>query len=134
VMIAGTSMAAEMGGLTFTPGIYTHGSAINIALANPEVYLDAEGDEESVFIFVAGSTLTTCAKSKIVLRNRAMAENVFWVLGTALTMGAESILHGTVLAGSAITILTNAEIHGCAIAQTAVTCATACTVGFSTGR
>jgi hypothetical protein len=55
-----------------------------------------------------------------------VAENVFWVLGTALTMGADSILLGNVLAGSAITIGTNGKIMGRAIAQTAVTCETAC--------
>jgi hypothetical protein len=124
----GTAMLAEMGGLTFTPGVYTHGSAINIGLANPVVYLDAQGDKDAVFIFNAGTTLTTCAGSQIVLLNEAKSENVLWVLGTALTMGADSILVGTVLAGSDITIGTNGMIWGRVIAQSAVTCETACTV------
>jgi len=121
----------EMGGVTFTPGVYKHGTAITIALANPTVYLDALGDGNAVFIFVAGTTLTTCAGSNIVLINGAKANNVFWVLGTAVTMGAGSSLKGTVLAGTAITIGTNGDICGRAIARTAVTCATHCTVGFS---
>jgi hypothetical protein len=125
---AGTVIAAEMGGITFGPGVYTHGTALNIGLANPNVYLDAGGNTDAVFIFVAGSTLTTCAGSEIVLLGGAKAENVFWVLGTALTMGADSTFVGNVLAGSAITIGTNGKICGRAIAQTAVTCATACTV------
>jgi len=119
---AGVNMIAEMGGMTFTPGTYTHGSAINIALANPIVTLDGEGDENAVFIFIAGSTLTTCAFSQIVLQNGANAENVFWVLGTSLTMGADSIMVGTFLAGSAVTIGTNGKIWGRVIAQTGVTC------------
>jgi hypothetical protein len=122
-----TTMLAEMGGLTFTPGVYTH-EVINIALANPKVYLDAQGDPHAKFIFNVGTTLTTCAKSETVLVNGARKENVFWVLGTALTMGADSILVGNVLAGSAITIGTNGKILGRAIAQTAVTCETHCTV------
>jgi hypothetical protein len=125
------NMVAEMGGLTFKPGVYKHGSSINIALANPNVYLDADGDPNAVFIFVAGSTLTTCAYSKILLLNGAKEENVFWVLGTALTLGNDSVLMGTVLAGSAITINTNGKICGRAIAQTAVTCETHCSVGLS---
>jgi hypothetical protein len=125
---SGTSMLAEMGGVTFTPGVHTHASAINIALASPKVYLDAQGDPNAQFIFNVGSTLTTCAKSEIVLQGEAKAENVYWFLGTALTMGADSILRGNVLAGSAITIGTNGKIVGRAIAQTAVTCETACTV------
>ena len=121
----------EMGGVTFTPGVYTHGTAITIALTNPTVYLDAQDDENAVFIFVAGTTLTTCAGSNIVLLNGAKADRVYWVLGTALTMGAGSSLKGTVLAGTAITIGTNGDICGRAIAQSAVTCETRCTVGFS---
>jgi len=124
-MTGGTAMAAEMGGEIFAPGLHTHGSAINIALANPVVTLDAQGDPDAVFIFRADSTLTTAAGSQIVLLNGAKAENVFWVLGTSLSMGAESVMQGTVLAGSAITIGTHGTILGRAIAQTAVDrCAT----------
>jgi hypothetical protein len=63
--MAGSPMASEMGGLTFTPGVYTHGSSINIGLDNPTVYLDAEKDPAAKFIFQAGSTLTTCVHSNI---------------------------------------------------------------------
>jgi hypothetical protein len=127
----GETMFADMGGVTFIPGVYTSGSAINIALANPKVYLDAEGDTFAVFIFNLGSTLTTCAGSEVVLLNGAKKENIFWVLGTDLTMGADSTLVGNVLAGSAINIGTNAKIKGRAIAQTTVICETACTVESS---
>jgi hypothetical protein len=130
-MTSGETMLDEMGGLTFTPGVYTHGSAMNIALANPDVYLDAEGDPRAVFIFNAGTTLTTCASSEIVLLNGAKQDNIFWVLGTAVTLGANSILVGNVLAGSTITMGTNARLKGRAIAQTAVTCETACSVETS---
>jgi hypothetical protein len=126
------NMAAEMGGLTFTPGVHSFGSGLNIALANPIVTLDAGDDEDAVFIFYAGSTLVTCANSEIVLLNGAKADNVFWVLGSALTMGADSILRGNVLAGSAITIGTNGIIVGRAMAQSAMTCETHCCVGLPT--
>jgi hypothetical protein len=125
-LTTGTTMLAEMGGLTFTPGVYIQESSINIALAKPTVYLDAMGDKDAVFIFNAGSTLTTCANSEIVLLNGAQKANIFWILGTALTMGADGILVGNVLAGSAITIGTNGSIMGRAIAQTAVTCESHC--------
>jgi len=121
-MAAEINMDAEIGGTMFTPGTYTHGSAINIGLVNPIVTLDGEGDENAVFIFIAGSSLTTCASSQIVLQNGAKAENVFWVLGTSLIMGANSIMTGTFLAGSAVTIGENGKIWGRVIAQTAVTC------------
>jgi hypothetical protein len=126
--LSGTAMLAEMGGLTFTPGVHTHGSAINIAATNPVVTLDAQGNSNAQFIFNVGSALTTCANSEVVLSNGAKAENVFWFLGSQLTMGADSIMVGNVLAGSAITIGSNGKIVGRAIAQTAVTCETACAV------
>jgi hypothetical protein len=127
----GTTMLAEMGGVTFLPGVHIHGSSINIALTNPIVYLDARGDSSAEFIFNIGTTLTTCANSEIVLLNGAKSDNVFWILGTALTMGAESTLVGNVLAGSAITFGTMGNLLGGAIARTAVTCETACTVETS---
>jgi hypothetical protein len=129
--MTGTTMLAEMGDKTYTPGVYTHGSSINIAAG--KVYLDAQGDSDAVFVFNVGTTLTTCAGSEIVLLNGAKKDNVFWVLGTALTMGADSILIGNVLAGTDITIGTNGSIMGRAIAQSVLTCETHCTIA-TTGR
>jgi hypothetical protein len=105
---SGTHVLAEMGGKTFTPGIHTHGSAINIGTTSPQVYLDAQDDPDAVFIFNVGSALTTCANSEIVLRNGAKAENVYWFLGTQLTMGADSIM-----VGSAITIGSHGNRQNC---------------------
>jgi hypothetical protein len=62
------NMLAEMGGCTFTPGVYTAESSINIAFENPK------------FIFNAGSTLMTCAGSEIVLLNGARPDNVYWFI------------------------------------------------------
>jgi hypothetical protein len=64
-MTNGNTMIAEMGGLIFTPRIYTHESSINIATANPMVYHDAEGDPNAVFIFNAGSTVTHVPEAKL---------------------------------------------------------------------
>ena len=110
--MTGTAMPAEMGGVTLKPRVHTPGSSINIGLDKPTVYLHAEGDSSAEFIFQAGSTLTTCVGSNIELLGDAKADNVFWVLGTALTMGAASIMIGAVLAGYAITIGTNGKILG----------------------
>jgi hypothetical protein len=114
------AMAIEMGGLTFTPGTYRSGSAINFALG-PPVTLDGEDNSDSVFLFIAGSTLVTAADSYFILINGAKAENVLWVLGTAATLGARSVVQGSILAGTAITIGTQSILHGCALAQSAVT-------------
>jgi hypothetical protein len=57
---AGTTIV-EMSGQTYTPGTYTGAAAISIAGAGTYVTLDGEGDENAVFLFQAGTTLTTAA-------------------------------------------------------------------------
>jgi hypothetical protein len=116
----GNSMAIEMGGLTFTPGTYRSASAINFAF-NTVVTLDGLNQENPMFLFQAGSTLITAANTYFILKNGAKASNIIWALGTAATLGANSVLEGSILAGSAITFGTNSEIRGCALAKTAVT-------------
>jgi surface protein len=129
--LSGASLPSEMGGETFGPGVWVASTAVTISLANPLVYLDAAGDEDAVFIFSMASTMTTCAGSEIVLQNGARAQNVYWAIGTALTMGADATMAGTVLCGTSGTIGTNGHIIGRILAQAAVTCDTACTVGPS---
>jgi hypothetical protein len=85
------------------------------------VTLDGRNEPNPVFLFQAGSTLVTAANSQFDLINGAKAENVYWALGTAATLGADSVLEGSVLAGTAITVGTNAEVRGCVLAQSAVT-------------
>jgi len=47
----------EVGGLTYTPGLYIAAAALGITTGN--LTLDAQGDANAVFIFQIGSTLTT---------------------------------------------------------------------------
>ena len=116
----GKVIGTEIGGSTFTPGTYRYRSAINVAYGTV-VTLDGEGDPNSVFLFQAGSTLVTGAGTRVILKNGARAENVVWALGTAATLGASSVLEGSILAGTAITFGTKSELRGCALAQSAVT-------------
>jgi len=121
-MTKGVNLATQMGGKIFTPGTYTHASAISIGGLNPIVTLDGEGDDNAIFIFIAGSTMTTAPLSQIVFQNGAKAENVFWVIGTALVVGNGSIMVGTFLAGSSATIGENGKIWGRVIAQDSIVC------------
>jgi hypothetical protein len=114
------ALATEIGGETFTPGIYRSGSAINFAYGTV-VTLDGDNQANPEFLFIAGSTLVTAADTHFKLINGAKAENVLWALGTAATLGANSIVEGSIMAGTAITFGTKSELHGCALAQSAVT-------------
>jgi hypothetical protein len=119
--VDGTDIPIEIGGKTFTPGTYRSGSAINFAYGTAPVTLDGEGDPDSQFLFIALSTLVTAADTYFVLINGAKAENVRWALGTAATLGARSVVQGSILAGTAITFGTQSQLYGCALAQSAVT-------------
>jgi hypothetical protein len=115
-----TTADTEIGGQTFYPGTHKFDSAINIAFGTT-VTLDGVGD----YLFIAGSTLITGADTSVVLINGAKAENVLWALGTAATLGARSVVEGSILAGTDITFGTQSELHGCALAQSGVTFETA---------
>jgi hypothetical protein len=115
-----TTAATEIGGKTFKHGTYHFESAINIAVGTT-VTLDGPGD----YLFQAGSTLVTAADTSVILKNGAKAENILWALGTAATLGARSVVEGSILAGTAITFGAQSELRGCALAQSAVTFETA---------
>jgi hypothetical protein len=115
-----SSMDIEIGGKTFTPGTYRSGSAINF-VHGTVVTLDGENHSKPEFLFIAGSTLVTAADTTFILKNGAKAENVLWALGSAATLGANSILEGSILAGTAITFGANSTLRGCALAQSDVT-------------
>jgi hypothetical protein len=116
----GKAMAIELGGLTLTPGTYRSGSAINFAYGTV-VTLDGLNEPNPVFLFQAGSAPVTAADTYFILKNGAKAENVLWALGTAATLGARSVVAGSIQAGTAITFGTASELQGCALAQSAVT-------------
>jgi hypothetical protein len=127
--LSGKTLASgEMSGMTFYAGVHNFPGALSFGTANTKVTLDASGNNDAKFYFYAASTLTTAANTQLVLVNGAHPKNVYWVIGTAATLGANSWLKGSIIAGSAITLGTGAHLHGRAIAQTAVTCETACKV------
>jgi hypothetical protein len=115
-----TPMDIEIGDMTFTPGTHRSQSEINLACGTV-VTLDGNDEDNPVFLFIAGSTLVTAADTYFILENGAKAENVYWALGSAATLGADSILEGSILAGTAITFGSRSTLHGCALAQSAVT-------------
>jgi hypothetical protein len=108
------TLPGNMGGLTFTPGLYTNSTSVLISGAGPNnnVTIDAQGDPSAVFIFQMGSTLTTATSSQVILAGGAKAGNVFWQVGTSATLGTTSIFKGNVLAVTSITANTGSAVEG----------------------
>lgn len=113
----GAALPTDLSGLTFTQGLYKNSSAVT--LNSGTVTLDAQGNTNAVFIFQIASTLTTIGSTQIVLANGAQAKNVFWQIGSAATLGTNSVFKGTIIALQSVTLQTGANLVGRALALNA---------------
>ena len=113
--VGAVPVAGDLGGQTFTAGLYNSVSSLSIVSGN--LTLDAKGDPNAVFIFQMASTLTTAAGSQIILVGGASASNVFWQVGTSATLGGNSIFNGSILANQSITLDPYASVNGRLLAQ-----------------
>jgi serine protease AprX len=104
----------DVGGHTFTPGVYRSGSSIGLT---GTVTLDARGDPNAIFVFQAGSTLITASGSHVNLVNGAQACNVFWQVGSSATLGTTTAFAGNILALTSITMNNGVTMTGRALAR-----------------
>jgi type VI secretion system secreted protein VgrG len=107
-------IAADLAGLTLAPGVYNSASSVGLSGA---LTLDAAGDPRAVFVFQAGSSLTTASGSQVLLVNGAQACNVFWQVGSSATLGTASVFRGSILALTDITVTTGATLEGRVLAR-----------------
>jgi len=108
-----TVVGPDLGGQTLVPGVYSGSSSMAIT---GTLTLDAQGDPNAVFIFQAGSTLITASNSVVALENGAQACNIFWEVGSSLTLGTTSSFSGTVFSLTSSTLNTGATVAGRIIA------------------
>lgn len=103
-------------GYTLTPGVYNSGSTMGIT---GTLTLDGGGNPDAVFVFQAGSSLTTASNSRVTLINGAQACNVFWQVGSSATLGTGTQFSGNILAFSSITDNGGSTINGRLLARNA---------------
>ncbi|HZK56548.1 MAG TPA: ice-binding family protein [Desulfosporosinus sp.] len=108
----------QLGGKTLTSGVYAFGHAetANLTAASPLI-LDAEGNEEAVFIFQASSDLIMASDSKVILINGAKYCRVFWQVTSSATLGTNSTFVGHIFAMTSIAAQTGANVQGQLLAQ-----------------
>ncbi len=106
------AIVANLGGTTLAAGVYC--TAIGISVTGP-LTLNGGGDPNAVFVFQAGSSLTTAGD--IILINGAQAKNVYWQVGSSATLGTASQWQGNILALTSITLVDNANLVGRALAR-----------------
>lgn len=118
------AIVANLGGTTKAAGVYCTATGIGVTGV---LTLDGGGDPNAVFVFQAGTSLTTAGD--IVLINGAQAKNVYWQVGSSATIGVASQWQGNILALTSITLVDNATLIGRALARNgAVTLGTGNTI------
>ncbi|WP_037187216.1 ice-binding family protein, partial [Rhodococcus sp. UNC23MFCrub1.1] len=90
-----TAVPVEIGGRTLVSGVYKADTELGLT---GTVTLDAQSDPNAVFIFQAGSTLTTASNSTVNLVNGAQPCNVFWQVGSSAALGTSTTFVGSILA------------------------------------
>ena len=100
-------------GDTLIAGVYSISSATTL---NLNLYLNAQGDPNAVFIFQIQGSFSTNAASKINMINGGLACNVFWKVEGLVSMAAGTTMRGTVIANNAaINMNTNDTLEGRAL-------------------
>jgi len=102
-------LAAELGGTTIYPGVYTNASSVGITLG--PLTLDAKGDPNAYWVFQIGSSLTVgtpTSSESVILINGAKAGNVYWAVGglpgAVINYGGGGTMVGTIISQPGITI------------------------------
>ena len=108
----GTTIVADLGGTTITPGVYCSASSVGVTGA---VTLNGQGNANARFVIKAGSSLTTAGS--VVLTNGTQAKNVWWQVGSSATLGTGSAWQGNIVALTSITLNDNATMLGRALAR-----------------
>ena len=107
----------DLGGHKLTQGVYTASTSMQLT---GQLTLNGgvtTGASSAVFIFKAGSTLTTASHSSVLLTGGAQACHVYWQVGSSATVGTTTSFVGNILALTSISLKTGATINGRALAR-----------------
>ena len=89
-------------GDTLEAGVFSIPAA---ATLNLDLILDAEGDQNAIFIFQIDGSFSINSNSKIKLINGAQACNVFWSVDGLIDVSPGSFMRGTLIANNAAILL-----------------------------
>jgi len=111
---ANLSTLGNLGASRYSAGVYSAGSSMDIPTS---ITLDAQGNPNATFVFIAGSTTTLESGASVLLANGAQAGNVIWIVGSSFTqVGDNNTMVGTIIAYTSIT-LDGGTLNGRALAR-----------------
>ncbi|HEY5592844.1 MAG TPA: ice-binding family protein, partial [Paludibacter sp.] len=91
------------------PNVYCIGGASTL---NGDLILDAEGNQEAIFIFKIDGALSTSTFANVILINSASMCNVYWQINGKFELAENSVFRGTVIANGDISLLEGASLFG----------------------
>ena len=99
--------------LVLTPHTYLMNAATSFT---GNVYLNAQGNSNAVFVLQINGALSTSTFSRVVLMNGAQARNVYWKVDGAVTVSDYSIFNGTIVCNNgALNLNTGDSLNGRAL-------------------
>ncbi|KAJ7875353.1 hypothetical protein B0H14DRAFT_2716259 [Mycena olivaceomarginata] len=107
--------AGLIGGSILTPGLYKWTTGVTISTD-----ITIAGGAADTWIFQISGTLVQAANVHITLIGGALSKNIIWVVAGTVTVGANGVFQGNILAATNVVIGTSAIDHGCIYAQTDV--------------
>lgn len=97
-------------GEILTAGVYSVQGATSLA---GDLFLNAAGNPNAVFIFKLGAAFTSGAGSKVILANAASACNVFWVAEGEVALAASTSMKGTLFGhNGAVSMASGCTLEG----------------------
>jgi hypothetical protein len=101
----------DLGGLTLFPGVYKFDDAA--ALSAGQLFFDAQGDVDAVWIFQIGSSLNVASGTSMFFTSGlGNANNVFWAVGTSATLKEDVTFIGNILAYTSISCNARVNVNG----------------------
>jgi len=96
--------------LVLTPHTYILKAA---TVLTDTLYLNAQGNENAVFVIKISGALSTSTYSKVILMNGAQSKNIFWKIDGPVNISDFSMFKGTIIANNgAINLNNSVSIDG----------------------
>ncbi|MCX6269880.1 MAG: ice-binding family protein [Bacteroidetes bacterium] len=92
-----------------TPGVYCQGAASTLS---GNIYLDAGGNPDALFMIKIGGAFATSAFSNVILINSASLCNVYWQINGQFDLGDNSVFRGNLVVNGAINLLDGSSLFG----------------------
>jgi hypothetical protein len=107
--------AGNIGGMNLVPGLYKFTGTALVTGAD----VTFTGGPDDVWIFQIEADLQVGSMVHLTLAGGALAQNIFWQVGTSVSIGTFAVFKGTIMADQAIVMNTSSTMDGRALAFTA---------------